>query len=315
MITVGIDISKSTLDVFSNDTHKKLSNTPAGIASLIGSLPEDSYVIFEASGAYTKLLYKTLCAAGIRTCCANPLFVRRFAQGMGILAKTDKIDAKALAMYGALANPKPTQFMHDAQLELVELVYARNAAQKDYLTAKNRLETPFCSKIALKELEKIVKTLRKHLNVINDALDSFMKHHTDYGDKAKLLQTIPGIGPITAQALLAYCPELGSLTHKEITRLSGLAPQTRQSGQMRYRECIGGGRMRLRQALYFPALVVIRHRTELYDFYTRLTQNKKPGKLAVTAVMRKILIQANAVLKRGTGFEKREQQLHGKKAA
>ena len=300
---------------FTNNTYKKLSNTCAGIATLIKHLPEDAFVIFEASGAYTKLLYKTLSDAGIRTCCANPLFVRRFAQGFGLLAKTDKIDAKLLALYGEKVNPKPTLFANDVQLELTELMYVRDAALKDSQAAKNRLEMPFCSKFALKAQEKFIKALLKHLSTINDEIDFFMRRNPDYTHKAKLLQTIPGIESITAQALLTYCPELGSLTHKKIVALAGLAPKTCQSGQMRYRECIGGGRNRLRKALYFPALIVIKKHTELYDFYVHLTQNKKPGRLAVIAVMRKILIQANAVLKRGTGFEKRGKQNHIKTAA
>lgn len=315
MIHVGIDISKATLDIFSEDKHKKLANTRAGINALIKYLPKDAYVIFEASGAYTKLLYKTLSDAGIRTCCANPLFVRRFAQGFGLLAKTDKIDAKVLALYGEKVNPEPTSFMNDVQLELTELMYVRESAMKDYRAAKNRLEMPFCSKFALKEQEKFIKVLLKHVGKINDEIDLFIKRNTDYERKSKLLQTISGIGSTTAQALLTYCPELGALTHKEIVALAGLAPKTCQSGTMRFSERIGGGRNRLRQALYFPALVVIKGDSELHDFYVHLTQNKKPGRLAVTAVMRKILIQANAVLKRGTGFEKRGKQNHIKIAA
>ena len=315
MIHVGIDILKATLDIFSENKYKKLANTRIGISALIKYLPKDAYVIFEASGAYTKLLYKTLSEAGIRTCCANPLFIRRFAQGFGVLAKTDEIDAKTLALYGEKVNPEPTSFMNDVQLEFTELMYVRESAMKDYRAAKNRLEMPFCSKFALKEQEKIIKVLLKHINTINNEIDLFMKRNPDYERKSKLLQTIPGIGALTAQALLAYCPELGSLTHKEIIALAGLAPKTCQSGQMKYRERIGGGRSRLRQALYFPALVVIKGDSELHDFYVHLTKNKKPGRLAVIAVMRKILIQANAVLKRGTGFEKRGKQHHIKTAA
>ena len=155
----------------------------------------------------------------------------------------------------------------------------------------------------------------KHVSTINDEIVLFMKRNPDYERKSKLLQTIPGISPTTTQALLAYCPELGILTHGEVVALAGLAAKTCQSGTMRYSERIGGGRSRLRQALYFPALVVIKGNGELHDFYVHLTQNKKPGKLAVTAVMRKLLIQANAVLKRGTGFEKRGKQNHIKTAA
>jgi transposase len=279
MIHVGIDISKATLDIFSEDKHKKLANTPAGINTLIKHLPKDAYVIFEASGAYTKLLYKTLSNAGIRTCCANPLFVRRFSQGFGLLAKTDKIDAKILALYSEKVNPEPTTFMNDVQLELTELMYVRESAMKDCRAARNRLEMPFCSKFAFKEQEKFIKVLLKHVGKINDEIDLFMKRNPDYERKSKLLQTISGIGPATAQALLTYCPELGSLTHKEIVALAGLAPKTCQSGTMRYRERIGGGRNRLRQSLYFPALVVIKGNSELHDFYVHLTQNKKPGRL------------------------------------
>ena len=315
IVPVGIDISKLTLDVFMNNKHVKLSNTQVGIDALKRKLPEGAFVIFESSGAYTKLLYKTLSDAGVLVCCANPLFVRRFAQGYGLLAKTDKIDAKLLALYGEKVNPKPTQFMNDIQLELNELMYVREAAMKDYRAAKNRLEMPFCSAFALKAQEKLVEILQNHLNSISDEIDLFMKRNADYEHKAKLLQTIPSIDPITAVALLAYCPELGTLKHKEIVALAGLAPKTCQSGTMRWRERISGGRKRLRTALYMSALSIIRQKSGLYDLYAHLTQNKKPGKLALTAVMRKLLIQANAVLQRGTGFEKRGALLPREKVA
>lgn len=180
MIHTGIDISKKTLDVHLNKKHKQWSNSQKGIEGLIRQLPKDAYVIFEASGAYTKLLYKMLSDAGIATCCANPLQVRRFAQAFGKVAKTDKIDGQTLAEYGEHVNPKPTHFMNDVQLRLVELMYVRETALKDYQAAKNRLEMPICAKDVLKMQKAIVQSRLKELNRVNDAIDKFMKDNAEY---------------------------------------------------------------------------------------------------------------------------------------
>lgn len=308
MITIGIDVSKAKLDVFfSHMPYKKnetFSNTPQGIEAIIRRLPETAFVIFESTGPYSKLLYKTLCDKGIRCCCSNPFKVLRFAQGMGRHAKTDKIDARILAEYGNKAEPNATQFKSDKDLELSELVSARDVLMHDIRANKNRLEIEFSSDIVNKTYLDIIKKLEEELGKICKAIDDFMKQNEEHAKKKELLETIPGIGPISAVAILAYGPEIGTMSEKQFAALAGLAPRTKQSGSTLMRDHIGGGRPNLRKTLYMPALSAIKCDPEMKKFYDRLKAKGKPFKVAITAVMRKMSGFANSVIKRQVNFEK-----------
>lgn len=308
MVTTGIDVSKAKLDVFfGHMLHKKnetFSNTPQGIEAIIRRLPDNAFVIFESTGPYSKLLYKTLCDKGIKCCCANPYQVLRFAQGMGRHAKTDKIDAKILAEYGNKAEPAPTQFKSDQDLELYELVNTRDVLMHDIRANKNRLEIEFSSDIVNTTYLDIIKKLEEELGKICKAIDDFMKQNEEYAKKKELLETIPGIGPISAVAILAYAPEIGTMSEKQFSALAGLAPRTKQSGSMRMYDHIGGGRSNLRKTFYMPALVAIKCDPEMRKFYDRLNAKGKPFKVAITAVMRKMSGFTNSVIKRQVSFEK-----------
>lgn len=297
MICVGIDISKSNLDVSINNKHKKFSNTVRGIEALIKLLPEGAYVIFESTGAYTKMLYKILCDHGIRVCCANPLYVRRFAQSYKMLAKTDKIDAKILALYGEKLEPEPTQFLAETALELNEYSYVREGLMKVIRALKNRLEMPFIAQSAEAALQHSIAALEVELKSIQQSIDAFTNRHDNYAWKVEILTSIPGFGDITAQAILSYCPELGTLNQKQTAALSGLAPRTNQSGKMRGQESIGGGRKRLRNAVYMGAWSAVRCDPKMKALYQGLVQRGKKPKVAITAVMRKLLSLANTLIK------------------
>lgn len=313
MIHVGIDISKMTLDVCMNNKSFKCKNTQSGINRLIQRLPEDVFVIFESTGPYGKLLYKLLCEAGKLCCCANPLNVRRFAQGsLNRFFKNDPSDAEVLAEYGRQVNPQPTQFSNDTQIELEELMFIRDALMKQERAMKNRTEIPFVSKDAERALQRTITDIQKRIKSVHAKIDQFIQKHAIYKQKKELLETIVGVGPITSVALLAYCPELGMLTKKEVASLAGLAPRTKQSGKMRSKEHIGGGRKKLRNSLYMSAISSKKFDSVMRRFYQSLIERGKPSKVALTAVMRKLIIYANSVLRSGFAFEIRDTQSHAK---
>ena len=298
MVYVGIDISKRTLDFFCNNKIKQYNNTEAGIANLIKALPDDCYVIFESTGVYSKLLYKRLCESNIRCCQANPLDVRRFAQVAKIFAKTDKIDAKILAMYGEKMEPKPTTYKDEIAESLCELTHVRDALIKEKLAFENRLEATHFTPEAKAALKSIVKSLETQLAKVNAAITHYIRSSEAYTKKVKILSSIPGIAHTTAVALLTFCPELGSLSNKQAATLAGLAPKTYQSGTMRGREKISGGRPKLRKALYMPALSAIRCDDFLNAFAERIVAGGKQKKVAITAIMRKLLVYANTLLRK-----------------
>lgn len=308
MVAIGIDVSKNKLDVFfahmPHKKHETFSNTSQGIEAIIRRLPDDAFVIFESTGRYSKLLYKTLCEKGIKCCCTNPYKVLRFAQGMGWHAKTDKIDPKILAEYGNKANPKPTQFKNDKDLELNELVSTRDVLIHDIRAHKNRLEIEFSSDKVNKTYRDIIKKLEKELSKICQTIDDFMKKNEEYAKKKEQLETIPGIGSITAAAILAYAPEIGTMSGKKFSALAGLAPKTKQSGSTFMSNHIGGGRSALRKAFYMPALAAIKCNPEMKKLYDKLKSKGKSFRVAIIAVMRKMAGYANSVIKRQVNFEK-----------
>ncbi len=319
MIYVGCDISKKTLDVFfiqnGKHYHLQFSNTPMGIKALLKRLPPDAFIIFESTGAYTKLLYKTLCDNNVPCCCCNPLTIRRFAQGMGFLAKTDRIDSKVLYLYGEKTNPKKTQFKDDINLELNELLYVKDALLKEIQSLRNRLEQPFVCEDVGQILHDAIKALQEKLLLVEKKIEDFMKRNPVYAEKARRLTTIIGVGLTTAYAFLAYGPELGTLSRNQVKAIAGLAPKTRKSGSSHMRETIGGGRAHLRKACYMPALVAIKCDPFIRGYYEGYIKRGKAKKMGIVAVMAKLLVRANSLLKEPVNSEKQNTPILDQKVA
>lgn len=326
MIHVGGDISKLKIDVCygTQMTDKKMkkqqfasfANTVAGIDKLCASLPEDAFVVFESTGPYSKLLYKTLCDRKISCACMNPYRVAQFLRSCGRSAKTDQADAFGLTFFGERMQPKPTQFGNEKDVKLQEMVRARDVLMKDIRSYKNRLEVPYASDEVNIVFQNMIDSLEAQLKIISIKIDEFIAQDAEYARKTELLQTIPGIGSSTSIAALAHCPEAGTLSAKQIGSLAGVVPRTKQSGTTYVKEHIGGGRKQFRSALYMSALVAVRCDAEMHAMYQGLISRGKPKKVALTAVIRHLSILANAVLKRGFGYEKRgELPSHKKKAA
>ena len=297
--TIGIDISKDTVDAhrLSDGRHMKFDNDRTGLASLcrwVGNAP--CRVVYEATGRYHRDLERTLGAAGHALVKVNPTRARKFAQAVSQGAKTDRVDAAMLARMGAVleldAKPVRTDSMH----EIRELHIARTGLIKDRTACRNRLHGAR-NKMVLAQLRARLRQVGKQIEQLDIELRRRVAQDPGLARRYDILMSVPGIGPIAAIAMIVEMPELGAMTGKEAASLAGLAPITRESGKWKGRSRIGGGRGGLRTMLYMPALVSIRHNTELGQVYRTLSDAGKPAKVAITAVMRKLLVLANALIR------------------
>ena len=297
---VGVDISKATLDVHLHPagSARQFPNDAHGIKALLGWLGGHDIVriVFEPTGPYHHHFERWLGEAGLPLAKVNPLQARRFAQATGSHAKTDAIDAAMLARMGALLTPPIRPIIAQAIDEMKELHIARLALVKDRTAAKNRehvCRSPLLKRHAAQRLAQI----DRQIAAIDAALKAQLGREPELVERFEILVSIPGIGAITAITMLVEMPELGQLDNKQVASLAGLAPQARDSGQHRGRRHIRGGRAILRQALYMPALVATRFNADMKTKYQALVAAGKPAKVAITAVMRKLIILANALLR------------------
>ena len=304
--TIGIDVSKDHLDAHAlpAGTALRVPNTARGIAQLlrwIGAEPV-ARIVYEPTNRYHRALEARLAAAGLPLAPVNPLKARRFAQALGLQAKTDKIDARMLAEMGlrltpGLQVPSPKNLQH-----LKDLVAARRALVADRVADGNRTGGH-----SLALLQRLARRRRAAIEAditrIEAAIAALIAADPALAEKARLLQSLPGIAALTAATLLAEAPELGQLEARQITALAGLAPVTRESGTWRGKATIQGGRCHLRHALYMPTLTAIRRNRDLAALFTRLRTAGKPPKLALVAAMRKLLILANTLLREGREWQ------------
>lgn len=296
--TIGIDISKDTLDThrLSTGATARFANSAAGLRALrrwIGAQMPD-LVVYEATGAYHAALERGF-AGVLPLVKVNPLQTRRFAQARGTRAKTDAVDARVLAVLGSALDLAPDVPAGKNQHDLKELQIARMALIKERTRLMNRSKTQ--SLALLKRQSKArLEQIKRQLTELEAALLDLTRQCPKRARAFDILCSIPGLGRVTAVAILVECPEIGTLTRKQIASLAGLAPITRQSGQWRGTAFIQGGRKFLRDALYMPALVAARYNPNLRQRYQNMIQAGKPAKVALTALMRKMIELANALV-------------------
>jgi len=300
---VGIDVSKNVLDVhvLSGGEHWQVSNDQAGCASLverIKPLGETVLVVMEATNVFWRMAAAALAGAGLACAVVNPRQVRDFAKSMGILAKTDAIDAQVLAQFAQRIKP-PVRALPDAQCQVAAELLARRAQLMGMRVAeKNRLGTASAKKVR-KDIEATIAFLEKRLAGLDEQIDQWLKSTPIDQSRADLLQSFTGIGQNTARSLLITLPELGRLSGKQISALAGLAPFAKDSGAKRGQRHIAGGRSIVRGALYMPALSAITYNPVIRAIYQRLVQAGKHHYVAITACMRKMLVILNAMLRSG----------------
>jgi transposase len=299
-ITIGIDVSKDHLDCYRlpDGASNRVANSTAGHKALtkwlLADLPER--VVFEATGAYHRKLERSLAVAGIAYAKVNPRRARRFAEATGTLAKTDRVDAMMLARFGAVLDPAATITKSQTLETLAELVVARRALVKDTTATKNRQHT-LSSTLLKAQARRRLKQFKSDITAIDAECRELVDADQQLRSRLDILISIKGLGEVTVMAMLAEMPELGTMDKRQVASLAGLAPVTRQSGKWRGKSYIKGGRRTLRQALYMPALVAVRFNAELKEKYKTLIEAGKPHKVAITAIMRKLITIANALIR------------------
>ena len=297
---IGIDVSKDRLDVHVRPSEEAfaVARDSAGLGSLIERLDAlgPQLVVLEATGGFELTVAAALAAAGTPLAVVNPRQIRDFARATGQLAKTDALDAKVIARFAEQVRPEPRP-VPDAQARALGELVARRRQIIEMMTAERNRRGQLTSRRLIKGVERLLAALQKELSELEREIGDGIRGTPAWRERDELLRSVPGIGDVVARALIADLPELGHLDRKQIAALVGVAPINRDSGTLRGKRTTWGGRAKVRSVLYMAALVASRHNPMLAAFYQRLVSAGKAKKLAITAVMRKLLTILNAMIR------------------
>jgi transposase len=304
-IFVGIDVAKHHLDVhvLPKNLTSRYTNSGVGIGALVRMLQkhDPELVVLEATGKLEIPTAAALFAAGIPVAIVNPRQVRDFAKASGTLAKTDALDARVIATYGRALHPDARPIPDAISLQLQGLL-ARRRQMVDMLVAeKNRLDRAHPA--ARQDVREHIEWLQQRLKRADRELHQLIKQSPQWSHRDACYQSVPGVGPIVSHTLLIDLPELGTISHKAIAKLAGVAPLNRDSGQARGPRSIWGGRSHVRSALYMASLAAIRANPIIRVHYRKLRAEGKPPKVAQVACMRKLLVILNAIAEKNTLWE------------
>lgn len=295
---VGIDVSKDNLDGYLLPQGRtfQLSNSEVGVQELIAQLQSTPppLVVVESTGGLERTLVCELQRAAIPVAIANPRKVKGFATALG-KAKTDKLDAEVIARFAQSVNLQPQPIIAPSAQQLSDLVHRRQQLVEIQVAEKNRLTR--ASKVVQADIEAHLKQLEHRIESLNQQIQQLGQQQADWQRKDKILQSVKGIGSVTAALCLVELPELGKLTDKQIARLVGVAPINHDSGKHKGKRMIAGGRTRVRCGLYMATLVATRHNPVIRDFYDRLLAKGKLKMVALVACMRKLLVILNAMIR------------------
>ena len=304
-IYVGIDVSKARLDVAIHDGGRvwSVANDAKGIASLAADLIEINagLIVVEATGGYEMAAVRALIASSLQVSVVNPRNARHFAKATGKLAKTDKIDAQTLALLAATLKPRLTQLPNEDEQALKALVVRRHQLIEMRKMEQNRLR--MAPKTAQDSIQEHIDYLNRQVKDVDDDLSARIRDNTAWREKDSLLRSVKGVGPVTSYTLLTHLPELGHVNRKEIAMLVGVAPLNCDSGQMKGRRRIWGGRSQIRSVLFMAAMSARKHNPRIKDMYERLIAQGKAKMVALVACMRKLLVILNAIVKSGQPFD------------
>jgi transposase len=307
---VGIDVSKDFVDVAAREGEFdpfRVGRDPAGLDELVQRLlragTKVRLIVLEATGGFERDVAAVLAAAKMPVAVVNPKRVRDFARGTGELAKTDSIDAAILAHYAETVAPAVQIPSDELSREVEALLTRRRQVIQALVSERNRRAGLLQQRVTgpgkrvMESLTRSIKWLEKELAALDDDLDDTIKKSPVWREKDDLLQSVKGVGPTVSRTLLGYLPELGRLNRKQIAALAGLAPFNRDSGKYIGKRSIFGGRADVRSVLYMGAITAARCNGVLGAFYRRLVAAGKPKKVALTAVMRKLLVHLNALMR------------------
>jgi transposase len=299
---VGIDIAKDSMEVrvHQEPESKEYANNEDGLAKLISKMKKlsPSLIVVESTGGYEAEAASELQAAGLPIAVINPRYIRDFARSIGILAKTDKIDARVIALYAATIQPMPRVLPDDETQKLRAIMMRRHQVISMLTSEKNRLQQ--ANKAVKGHIQSHIKWLEQELDYINRELKELVKNNIEWQEKDRIIQSVPGVGPNLSITLLSELPELGNLNRKQIAALAGVAPFNRDSGTLRGKRTTWGGRQIVRTATYMSTFVATRYNPLLKAFFNRLIEAGKPYKVALVACMRKLLSILNVMLKNHT---------------
>jgi transposase len=302
---IGVDVSKRHLDWVSGGEGEvtRTCNTPSGVHRLIAKLQkqEVGLIVVESTGGYERTLTEALTEADLPVVLVNPWRVRRFGEGLGVLAKTDPLDARMLALYGERARPTRRPLPGPSQRQLADLIRRRRQLIAMVTAEKNRLDT--ATAVIQRDIQSLVKLLERRVAKIDERIDIAIAADPEKAENWERLQSVPSVGPGVARALIIDLPELGALGRKQITSLVGLAPFAKDSGRKTGTRRIRAGRSAPRTALYLAAMNGARFNPVLKAMYERLIDAGKPPKLAFIALARKLLTILNAMVRDGTTWQ------------
>jgi transposase len=303
---VGIDVAKDSIEVHirpGGETFRCSTDT-VGLRELAGKLKPLSprIVVMEATGGYEAIVAASLDEAGVAIAIVNPRQVRRFAEGLGVLAKTDKIDTAVIARFAEVVDPAPRPVTEPDQVAL-RVLLARRHQLVEMMVAEQQREARAVNKLLRRSHVAMVRQLKAEIARVEKAIGQIVDGSPLFRGKEDLLRGIPGVGPIVARTLIAELPELGTVSRHQIAALAGLAPYSRDSGRFRGKRWIRGGRPRARALLYVAAMAAIRGKGPLAAFYRRLVDAGKMKSVALVATMRRMLVIANAMLRTGKAWK------------
>jgi transposase len=296
---VGIDVSKRVLDIFDDaiGAPERIANASQVITELVARWRcANVFVVFEATGVYDRELAEALRQAGIRFARINPARARDFARAGGRLAKTDSIDARMLAGFARAMAPAASQTPKPERNALALLAKRRDQLVQMRAQEKNR-HSEAHDRTMIEYIERHLDFLNGEIKAIEAEIKALIKAEPEISEQARIIRSAPGIGPVACMQLIAQMPELGQVGPKQVAALAGLAPLNVDSGTFRGKRTIGGGRKRVRDALYMAALNAVRREGSFKTFYQKLRAAGKPAKLALIAVARKLLTTLNAMLR------------------
>jgi transposase len=303
---IGIDVAKEHLDVFFSNSqkHVQVKNTENGYHKIVKELGgnENTVAVMEATGGYEREVAHYLIGKGISVTIVNPRQVRDFAKATGKLAKTDKIDAHLIAFFGETMKIKYHLISDEKQSELQDIVRRRRQLIELRLAEKNRREHATNNRI-INSIDIVIACFDAQIEELDKDMDNFIGKSDTYNKKYKILTSMPGIGKVTACMLLSDMPELGTCNRQQIAMLAGVAPLNRDSGKMKGKRLIWGGRKEVRCVLYMAALVAIRYNKDIKEFADHLKANGKKGKVVIVACIRKMLTILNAMMRNGKAWK------------
>ena len=305
IIPVGIDIAKHKIDVWMNNKQTTLSNNENAIKNFFNSINRAGIkIVMEATGRYHRLAHRLLDELGFEVMVINPYQSRHFAKSMNIFCKTDKVDAKVLCQYAQRMDFTKTFVPSKAEESLQDLVRYLDDLKKVSEQYENRLE--LADGIAKESLNRLIELTNNEINHITEAIEALIKSDEKLENRCKILTSIPGIGKATAAVLVGLVRELGYISNKEVAALAGLAPMNCDSGKFSGKRRIQKGRHDIRRFLYMPIIgAATMHNSVLKAFYKKLIAAGKPAKVALVACMRKLIIFANALLRKGEKWQPR----------